>query len=135
MPLGGPTAGCPCGWALDQEAGNRDRDAHLEGREGDPTGDPPPRTWKPGATGEVPNGGGCLHVGPGKAPQRGHPSRDNPGHVAQEELRGRRRLPIPESANCAQAGAASVTEGSSEGQGGLPELQPPAPCLCLQQLN
>ena len=58
-------------------------------------------------------------MGPGKAPQRVHPSRDNPGHVAQEELRGRRHLPIPESANCAQV---AVTEGGSEGQGGLPEL-------------
>lgn len=48
MPLGGPTAGCPCGWALDQEAGNRDKDVHLEGREGDPTGDPYPAPGSPG---------------------------------------------------------------------------------------
>ena len=61
-------------------------------------------------------------MGPGKAPQRGHPSRDNPGHMAQEELRGGRCLPIPGSANRPQAGAASVSEGSSEGQGSLPEL-------------
>ena len=116
LPSGGPTAGCPCGWALGQEVGSRDRDVHLEGR------GPPPPTWKPGAAGEVPNRGGCRHVAPGRAPQRGHPSRDNPVHMAQEELRGRRCLPIPGSANCPQAGAACMSEGSSEGQGSLPEL-------------
>lgn len=38
LPSGGPTAGCPCGWALGQEVGSRDRDFHLEGR------GPPPST-------------------------------------------------------------------------------------------
>lgn len=111
----GSTAGCPCGWALDQEAGNRDRDVHLREGEGDPTGDPTLHLEARGNR-RSSNGGGCLHVGPERL-RRGHPSRDNPGHVAQEELRGRRRSSNSwESANCAQAGAAAQTEGSSEGQ-------------------
>lgn len=74
LPFRGPTAGCPCGWALDQEAGNRDRDVHLREGRVIPQGTPTPAPGSLGKPGEVPNGGGCLHVGPGKAPgERGHP--------------------------------------------------------------
>ena len=48
LPSGDPTAVCPCGWALGQEVGSRDRDVHLEGRDGDSTGDPHPPPGSPG---------------------------------------------------------------------------------------